>query len=166
MTEALIEATRVVLAPVDAGQLHEFGWRVYHSIIRAGSWKDEKGELQGVRLRGGDEVPIQYFNSNSGCSAVVTYSVKAVQPPGSCIGEHTEVEILAERQDGQHQNPFSADPHIIADQTALRADFRSWMQAQLVFWQEELGLAREAGLPVDFFKVQIGSLEKSLARFF
>lgn len=171
MTEAPKEAERVVLSPEDVSQLHALNFEVTHSVIGPGFIKDEKRELQGALLRKDGRVLIEYFFSyRNGARrrAEVTYKVEEAQPPGSRVGQGTEVEILAERaerQDGQFG--FSIDQtyrDLIAEQ---RESFGIAMKEELAFWKEELRLVREAGFPpINFAEVKIGLLEESLTGFF
>ena len=156
------EAIRVVLTPVDTGQLYELGWKVTSSEIRAGSFAGEKRELKGAQLREGQEVTIDY--RLEGRPAKVTYSVKDVQPPGSYVGKGSVVEIRTERQN--KKSPFSATLTDRVLRTEQRKYVRYTMQGQLQFLQEDLRLAMAAGLPVDYLQTQIRSLEESLESFF
>ena len=151
-----------MLVPVNTEELYALGWRVTPSVIRAGSFADEKGELKGVQLRKGEVVTIDYIFD--GRSAKATYSVEDVQPPNSYVKEKTVVEIRTERQNGKP--PSSADQTDRVLRTTQRKSIRSTMQEQLRFLQEELHLAMAEGLPADSLQTQIKSLEERLVSFF
>lgn len=146
MTEAL-RATRVVLTPVDTRQLGALGFIVVPSVIGAGSSRDEKQELEGVQLREGEEVTIDY--SFGGRPASVTYLVEDVQPPDSYVGIETVVEILGEEPNDQERLPV-----------------RATLKHQLHLMEEDLELARDEGLPAIPLETLVESLRKSLQSIF
>ena len=163
MKEALREARYVVLVPVDTRQLVAFGCRVTSSVIPAGSLTEEKKELQGVQLRKGEEIAIDYLIN--GRPAKATYSIEDIQPPDSYVGKDTRVETQTNSQNAQSMSPFNQTDNRVS-KVEKRSYFRSSIQERLRFLQEELRLAMEEGLPVSPLQVQIELLEKSLKTFF
>lgn len=142
-----VEAERVILAPVDTGQLRALGCRIAPSVIGAGVVVDEKSELLGIPFQTGKEVAIDYVID--GHPAVVRYSVLWVQPPNSCVGSRTVVEIQGETPDDQKRLPV-----------------RATLQWQLALLKEDIALAKEVGLAAPALVVQAESLRESLQRIF
>lgn len=146
MTEVL-RATHVVLTPADTRQIGALGWRVTPSVIGAGSSIDEKQELEGVQLREGQEVIIDY--SFGGRPASVKYVVNNVQPPDSSVGIETVVEIRGEEPNDQERLPV-----------------RATLQYQLQLMEKDLDLAREENIPATPLEAQVKLLRESLQSIF
>lgn len=142
-----VEAERVVLTPVDTGQLRALGWDVTPSIIGAKVVADEKRELLGIPLQAGGEVNIAY--SIGGRPAVVNYLVLDIKPPNSFVGSRTVVEIQGEESNNQEGLPV-----------------RATLQWQLTLLQEDIALATGEGLPAATLVAQATALRESLQRIF
>lgn len=142
-----VEAERIILAPVDTGQLRALGYKVTPSVIVAGVVVDEKRELLGTTLQTGDEVGIDYVLE--GHPAIVNYLVLDIEPPDSYVGSKTIVEIRGETPNDQKRLPV-----------------RATLQWQLALLEGDLALAREAGLPAPALVAQADSLRESLQRIF
>lgn len=138
-----VEAERVILSPVDTGQLRTLGYKVTPSVIGAGVVVDEKSELLGTSLQTGEEVSIDYLIG--GHPAVVNYFVLDVQPPNSCVGSATVVEIRGEEPNNQKGLPV-----------------RATLQWKLTLLREDIALATGEGLPAAALEAQAETLRESL----
>lgn len=89
------EASKVVLTPIDASQLHSLGSVIAAEEIRL--TRDEKRELLDTTLQYGGDVTIEY--NIDGIRAKVKYRVSYLEPRSAYVGRRTTVIIEGESDD-------------------------------------------------------------------
>ena len=157
-----LEATKVVLVPVDTEELERQGYRINPREVSS-----EKRQLQGRRLIEGDVVPIRYRTGDS--TIQVGYSVSHLNPSHASVGEKTVVTIET-GNNGRNRNSDSglaglSSPRGEDSTFEVRKKVREVTWGTIAFYEDEIERWEKEGRKSEELRSLVDTLRSSAADF-
>lgn len=182
MSSISSEASKVVLTPIGASQLHSHGLVIAQETIYIK--RDEKRELFGRILQQGEDITIEY--RVNGIRADVVYRISHLEPPHAYVGKGTVVIIEGESpgirrgvalrydtgvginrsvtsREEYHSNIQPVVVHSRRGHTfEIRRLFRATVQERLSWLEEQIRLCENSGLDANKLISEANSLQEEL----